>query len=151
MKNCKTCPILTLPRQVSYNNLNIKLDFSLDCKSDNVIYIGRCKYHPALKSNHSLICKDEIQCYFGQTFNEGHHRFNGHRKCFKLENNEFEKSALSMHILNDHISSFSEKLHNFDFGIIKQVKPSMLDRTEDFYIWKTRADLVGLNRHKVRK
>ena len=136
-----------------FNDLKIKLDFSLNCKSDNAIYIGRCKYHPASKSKHTLICKDEIQCYFGQTFNECHQRFNGHRicfPCFKLDNNDYEKSGFSMHIFNDHISNFSEKLHNFDLGIIRQVKPSMLDRTEDFYVWSTRADIVGLNRHKVR-
>ena len=56
-----------------------------------------------------------------------------------------------MHIYSDHVSNFTDKLINYDIGIIKQVKPCMLDRTEDFFIWKTRADIIGLNRHKVRK
>ena len=76
---------------------------------------------------------------------------NGHRSSFKTENCAFEKSALSMHIYSDHVSDFTDKLFNYDLGIIKQVKPCMLDRTEDFFVWKTRADTIGINRHKVLK
>ena len=71
--------------------------------------------------------------------------------CFKLLNNKFEKSALSMHIFNDHITNFDVKLKNYELGIIKQVKPCMLDRSEDYFIFKTQSDLHGLNRYKVTK
>ena len=37
----------------------------------------------------------------------------------------------------------------FSFGIIKKVSPYRLDRLEDFYIWSTDADTIGLNRYKV--
>jgi hypothetical protein len=150
-KNCRSCPIMTLPKEVLYNGLKIKLDFSLNCKSDNIIYLARCKHHSSSETELRLICIDDNQCYFGQTCNACHLRLNGHRNCFKTENFAFEKSALSMHVYSDHVSNFTEKLFNYDLGIIKQVKPCMLDRTEDFFILKTRADIIGLNRHKVRK
>ena len=76
---------------------------------------------------------------------------NGHRGDFKVENSIFEKSALSMHVFNEHIDDFDKKLTNYDLGIIKSVKPSQLDRVEDFYIFKTRADITGLNRYNVTK
>ena len=56
-----------------------------------------------------------------------------------------------MHIFNEHIEDFDKKLTNYDLGIIKSVKPSQLDRVEDFYIFETRADIMGLNRYKVSK
>ena len=137
-RNCKACQLMKLPKQLLYNDLKIKLDFSLNCKSDNVIYVARCKH-----------CQDDPQYYFGQTCNRLNVRLNGHRACFKTDNLSFEKSALSMHSYTDHVSLFTDKLDNYDFGIIKQVAPRNLDRAEDFYIFKSRADLVGLNRYKV--
>ena len=86
-----------------------------------------------------LICLDKVQCYFG------------HRGKFKTSNFNYEKSALSMHIFNEHVSTFDEKLDNFEMGIIKQVKQCMLDRAEDFYIYYTKSDIYGINRHKVIK
>ena len=68
------------------------MDLHLNCKSDNVIYIARCKN-----------CVNDTQCYFGQTCNAFHLRLNGHRNYFKTENRAFEKSALSMHIYTEHI------------------------------------------------
>ena len=87
--------------------------------------------------------------YFGQTCNRLHFRLNGHRSCFKVENLCYEKSALSMHIFTDHLAHFGEKLDNFDFGIVKKVASRDLDRAEDFFIFNSRADIVGLNRYKV--
>ena len=133
--NCKSCNVLNLPKQFAYNDLKIKLDFSLNCKSDNVIYVAKCN-----------ICHLP---YFGQTCNRLHIRLNGHRACFKTENFTFEKSALSMHIFTEHVSNFDDKLDNFSFGIIQQVAPRNLDRAEDFYIFNSRSDILGLNRYKV--
>ena len=52
-------------------------------------------------------------------------------------------------IIDDVIETY--ELNNFDFGIVKSVRPVQLDRVEDFYIYSTRADFVGLNRDKVAK
>ena len=74
---------------------------------------------------------------------------NGHRACFKTT--DFTKSALSNHIYNDHLEKFENKLKSFKFGIIKKVSPFRLDITEDFYIYTTNADTIGLNRYKVSR
>ena len=62
-----------------------------------------------------------------------------------------DQSALSMHIYDKHPNSFGDKLINFDFGVVKHVAPTRLDRVEDYYIFVTQADLRGLNRYKVTK
>ena len=54
-----------------------------------------------------------------------------------------------MHIFTEHLSHFGEKLDNFDFGIIKKVAPRNLDKAEDFFIFNSRSDILGLNRYKV--
>ena len=54
-----------------------------------------------------------------------------------------------MHIYEKHLSHFEKKLENYDFGIVKHVTPMQLDRVEDSYIFKTEADIKGLNRYKV--
>ena len=139
--NCKACCVLNLPKCITYESSKFKLDFNLNCKSDNVIYVARCK-----------LCfnfKNDTQLYFGQTCNRFHVRLNGHRSCFKVDNFSYEKSALSQHIFSEHLLFFGEKLKNFDFGIIKQVAPRNLDRAEDSFIFSTRSDILGLNRYKV--
>ena len=88
---------------------------------------------------------------YGQTCNRFNNRLSWHRSCFKTDNLKYENSALSVHIFNDHVENFELKLSNFEFGIIKQVIPSLLDRTEDYYIWMTKADINSLNRYKVTK
>ena len=108
------------------------------CKSGNVIYVSRCKH-----------CLNDTQYYFSQTCNRLNVRLNGQRACFKTKNLSFEKSALSMHSYTDHTSLFTDKLNNYEFGITKQYAPRNLDRAEDFYLLKSRADFVGRNRYKV--
>ena len=76
-------------------------------------------------------------------------RCNGHRDKFKL--NKYDQSALSLHIYEKHVEYFGEKLNNFDFGIVKRVSPMQLDRVEDNYIFRTEADIKGLNRYKVTR
>ena len=80
-----------------------------------------------------------------------HERVNGHRKHFKLQNSEYKKSALSLHIYEQHLEHFGEKLENFDLSMIRSTRPQDLERAEDFYIWDTRADIVALNRNKPVK
>ena len=48
-----------------------------------------------------------------------------------------------------HLDNFSEKLRNFDFGIVKTTKPTSLARLEDYYIYLTKADTISLNRYKA--
>ena len=54
-----------------------------------------------------------------------------------------------MHIYDEHPDQFGNKLSNFDMGIVKCVKPTRLNRTEDYYIYLTNADTISLNRYKV--
>ena len=56
---------------------------------------------------------------------------------------------MSYHIWEEHREFFHQKLNNFRVGIVKSTSPDLLDRTEDFYVIKTDADVVGLNRYKV--
>ena len=56
-----------------------------------------------------------------------------------------------MHIFEKHPEHFGDKLKNFNLNIIKSTRPKDLERAEDFLIWKTRADIVGLNRNKPAK
>ena len=85
VRRCQTCPVMNLPRKITLNNIPVKLDFSLDCMSENCIYVAMCKF-----------CNCEF--YLGKTVNMVRTRFNGHRGCFKLENCKYTDSALSMHI-----------------------------------------------------
>jgi hypothetical protein len=137
-RGCMTCDLMTLEECVNINNVNIKLDFSLNCKTDNCIYLTVCKH-----------CNSVIEFYFGQTVTAAHLRFNGHRNCFKIENCKYELSALSHHIFYKHLDHFPEKLKNFKFGIVRNSGPKTLNRLEDYYIYTTKADTISLNRYKV--
>ena len=75
-------------------------------------------------------------------------RCNGHRDKFKVGKEDL--SALSAHISEKHPENFGDKLNNYNFGIIKSAPPERLDRIEDFYIYTTDAEILGLNRYKVR-
>ena len=74
-------------------------------------------------------------------------RANGHRACFNEK--DYMKSALAFHIWDKHREYFQYKLENFTGGVIKSVSPANLDRAEDFLVYATRADTMGLNRYKV--
>ena len=132
---CLTCNIL-------FNNLepfeteNLKIKFCdrSTCKTENIIYYCEC-----------IHCADY---YFGKSSNPLHIRMNGHRSCFKFENNNYEDSALSQHIYDKHVENFDDKLDNFKVGIVKQTSTSNLNRAEDFYIWSTQANVFHLNRYK---
>ena len=133
---CKTCPLMNLPKINLLNHISVKLDFSLNCMCENCIYLAICK-----------ICLHQF--YLGQTINMARTRFCGHRDCFKLDNCKYTKSALSLHIYEEHPDHFGNGLQNFDLGIVKCVKPTRLNRMEDYYVYKTKADTVALNRYKV--
>ena len=136
MHGCLTCPVMTMPKTVCVNGLTVNLDFSLNCKSENVIYLFLCK-----------LCPDNKQFYFGQTINSVQDRSNGHRSHF--DDGTYKKSALAFHMWDAHRDQFGKKLNNFTVGVVRSTLPKMLDRAEDFYVSKTDADVVGMNRYKV--
>ena len=78
---------------------------------------------------------------------------NGNRDKFHKEN--FDKSALSMHIFTDHPESVGqtpgEGLANYVIILVETTNAINLRRREDFYIWITQADLRHLNRYKVSR
>ena len=130
---------MNAPKNIRLNNFPLKLDFSLNCQTENCIYVALCKNCKALES-----------FYIGQTINMARSRFNNHRSCFKSDSScKLNDSALSLHTYEEHLDTFENKLSNFDMGIIKVVKPSTLDRAEDFYIYSTKADSISLNRYKA--
>ena len=85
--------------------------------------------------------------YFGQTIQEGHSRFNGHRNKFKTDNFTYQKSALSQHCYNEHPEQFN--LNVFKVGFVTKCQATDLDREESRFITKFRTRIFGLNRIKV--
>ena len=133
---CLTCPIMNMPKTVCVNGLTVNLDFSLNCKTENVIYLFICKW-----------CPNNKEFYFGQSMNSVQERSNGHRGNF--DQDTYKKSALSFHIWDAHRDQFGKKLNNFTVGVVRSTLPEMLDRAEDYYVTKSDADIVGMNRYKV--
>ena len=56
-----------------------------------------------------------------------------------------------MYILEHHPEDFGDKRENFSLSIIRSTRPNDLERAEDYVIWRTRADIIGLNRNKPIK
>ena len=133
---CFTCKTIGIENSVVLNDFPVKLDYRLNCNSENVIYLYICKH-----------CPDNKEFYFGQTSNCLRERANGHRACFAEA--KYKNSAMSFHTWEEHRELFHKKLDNFTAGVVKSTSAHMLDRSEDFYVVKTKADLVGLNRYKV--
>ena len=135
---CLTCDMLGIERTVVVNGITVKLDYSLDCGSEFIIYLYLCRH-----------CENPHRdgFYFGHTVNCMRERANGHRACFT--ESLYMKSALSYHTWDKHREHFHHKLDNFRAGIVKSTSPADLDRAEDFYVMATKADTMGLNRYKV--
>ena len=138
-RRCGLCSSMTLPKKVKIADIHIKLDFSCCCTTESAMYLARCK-------NCIEVIDKSRNFYFGKTVTSVRNRMNGHREKFKLSN--YDKSALSYHIYDKHVDKFPDKLLNYDIGIIKAVSPHDLDRLEDFYIYSTKAETMGLNRYK---
>ena len=137
--NCDSC-LLKLPNCSHVDilpNFTIKPSRSLTCKSECVIYLALCK-----------LCAD---FYIGRTMNEEHLRMNGHRE--KFHPDKYDKSALAMHIFNDHPEhigqSPNEGLLNYNVILLETGSAENLRRRESYYIWATKADIKHLNRYKV--
>ena len=62
-----------------------------------------------------------------------------------------ESFGMALHVYEKHPDYFNDKLDNFSLSIIKSSRPHDLERAEDYYIWLTRGDTLGLNRNKPVK
>ena len=136
VSRCMTCEDMGLKKSEMINGHLIKLDFRLNCGSENVIYLYICKHCPKNK-----------EFYFGQTDMCLRRRANGHRSCFTED--KYMKSALSFHVWDKHREHLQGKLGNFRVGVVKSTSPEMLDRAEDYFVTLTNANVVGLNRYKA--
>ena len=139
-RGCLTCRLMFDKNEViMVNGLQIGLKCNSNCKSKHIIYIAQCQ----LCAHDQKGTKGDT--YFGQTVSPLHIRVNGHRSKFNPE--LFEKSALSIHCRESHYDLFDIDI--FKFGVVKQVKPTELDREEERFIDKFKTNIFGLNRIKV--
>ena len=139
-KNCKCCTLMNLGQKLVLKETTLRLDYTLNCKSNNVIYGAKCKH-----------CDINEGLYIGQTVNSVSKRMCGHRSHFDIRNDNYKKSALSFHIFEKHENFFEQGLANYDIGVIRSSAPMKLDLLEDIYVRKTKAETRGLNRYKVLK
>lgn len=131
---CKMCPSMIPEDTIIVNGEEFKLARNVTCNTENVIYYAKCK-----------LC-NENSSYFGRTFQRFNNRGSGHRSCFTPT--EYEKSALSMHIMEDH--NMDGGMESFNFAIVKKTHPLNLHREEYIHIEKARTKILGLNRMQVR-
>ena len=59
------------------------------------------------------------------------------------------RTYVSRNIAEEHNVNLSDKLVNFNLGIIKKVNRDDLNMHEDIFIEKFKARIVGLNRSRV--
>ena len=143
---CETCPLLfDFDENIIVNGIKLVLNKSLTCKDENLIYVAQCTICNKTKLERLISYFEDS--YFGQTIQEGHLRFNGHRSKFKTDNFTYQKSALSQHCFNEHHKQFN--LNVFKIGFVKQCQAIDLDREESRYITKFRTRIFGINRIKV--
>ena len=121
------------PHVIHRAQIGVKLVQNVNCKTENVIYFAQCKK-----------CNKE-NSYVGKTTQEFHHRVMGHRS--KFTKDAFQKSALSMHLFEEH--SLEHNIDSFEFSILKCTPALNLHREEFRYIEKLRTKTFGLNCMKV--
>ena len=133
---CQTCKLMggTINGGLMINGQMCKLDMNLNCSDCSVIYVAQCKF-----------CNSGF--YFGQTWLQLNIRMNNHRTAFK--DDQFQKSALALHIAEAHNEKLCDKLTSFNVGIIRKVNREDLNMHEDIFIEKYKARIIGLNRSKV--
>ena len=76
-----------------------------------------------------------------------HVRMNKHRSEFVVEDLRYAKSALSLHCFLVHKDHFSMDI--FKLGIVKRVRPLVMNREEDYFVSKFRTRIWGLNRYAI--
>ena len=67
-----------------------------------------------------------------------------------MSRNSYMKSALAFHIWDKHREDFKYKMNNFRGEVIKSVSPANFDRTEDYFVYATRNDTMGLNMNRYK-
>ena len=130
--NCKTCPLLTPLNKFTLEGRIFPLFTEGSCKSEDVIYV--------------CVCKSCDDFYIGQTITPLNLRMNNHRGHFF--DGKPERSALALHIHRDHPNMVKNHTDNYTVGILAQVNPLSLTKTEDRFIKNTEADRLHLNRYK---
>ena len=129
---CKTCPLMSLTKQISLENNTYRLYQDGSCKTEDLVYVYVCK-----------ICDD---FYIGRTITPLNIRTNGHRAHFT--DGRPERSALSKHIQVDHPEMFHLHTDNYRVGILAHANPLALDRIENRFVIETDADTKHLNKYK---
>ena len=130
MARCMTCGLTNRNETATTNGTSVKLAKNVNCKTENAIYFAQCR-----KCN-------KLNSHVGKTRQEFHHRVTGHRSIFTTD--AFQKSALSMHSLEEH--SLEHSIDSFEFSIFKPTPALNLHREEFRYIEKLRTKTFGLNR-----
>ena len=131
--NCQQCPLVNTANQITVNNMSVRKQKNLNCKSRNVLYLWQCQ-----------LC-DEENSYMGRTIQKSHERTNTHRSCF-TDNSKWESSTLSMHAKSVHPDSFD--LSHFKITLLKKVSPQRIRREEFKFIDKYKTRTLGINRYK---
>ena len=120
--NCLQCPLVNTSNQIYINNIPVRKQRNLNCKTRNVIYLWQCQ-----------LCMEE-DSYFGGTIQKSHERTNTHRGSFTEE--KWEQSALSMHAKSVHPNHFD--LSNFRTILLCKISLQRIRREEFKYIDKYR-------------
>ena len=82
-QNCQQCPLVNTSNTITINDMRVRKQKNLNCKSRNILYLWQC-----------LLCEEE-DSYIGRTIQKSYERTSTHRGCFTGE--KWESSALSMH------------------------------------------------------
>ena len=115
---CLTCTLMGSDKKVvlwkddPVRRKEVRLDFSYNCKSDNLIYVFICK-----------LCPKNDNFYVGQTTNSCRGRNNGHRGKFNVDG--YKQSALSYHIFKDYPDHVALKLKKSPLGSLHPQVPKV--------------------------
>ena len=123
-QNCQQCPLVNTSDDITINNMRVRKQKNLSCKSRNILYLWQC-----------LLCEEE-DSYIGRTIQKSHERTNTHRGCFTEE--KWESSV--------HSDRFD--LKHFRITLLRKVSPQRIRREEFKLIDKYRTRTVGINRYK---
>lgn len=136
---CLSCKLMANGGDVlQINGLQLTIPDKYDCSTSSCIYVAQCRI-----CNPTLVGMEST--YFGQTVQQLHCRFNGHRS--KFNDIDYKKSALSWHAFLEHPDNFT--LDIFLVAVVKKVKPCALNREEFRFSELYKTNVTGLNRMKI--
>ncbi len=142
---CGACVLMAEGDDVfNINGKQLSVPRNFNCKTRHVIYVAQCNI-----CNQTIVVphEDQEDTYFGQTLQKMHQRINGHRSSFNED--DYEKSALSLHAYKCHPDSFS--LDIFKFAVVKSCHPLRLNREEFKCIEKYNTNFSSINRCKGQR